>query len=176
MRALIDDALLFVLADGGSDRSEVDIGEVLRFATANLETAIEDAGVTITNDPLPVVRANFGALARVFQNLISNAIKYHSQLPLQIHVGCEGGDPKNGWIFSVADNGMGIDSKYGEQIFEPLKRLHGQQDYPGTGLGLAICRRIIELHGGEIWLKSEERQGSTFCFSLPSLARILQAS
>lgn len=167
MQQLIDDAIAFALADkSGAERSQVDMGEVLEFTLRNLYSAIAQTNAIITSGPLPVVTANFGALVRIFQNLIANAITYRSAEPPRIHVDCDGRD---GWIFSVADNGIGIEPEYHEYIFQPLKRLHSRRRYPGTGLGLAICKRIVEVYGGRIWLESQPGAGSTFYFTLPLL-------
>jgi two-component system, chemotaxis family, sensor kinase Cph1 len=170
MQKLIDDALLFALVDGAEKgKSRVDLGEVLQFVLSNLREAIGQAGAVVTSDALPAISANFGALAQVFQNLIANAIKYRSGQEPRIHVGCtrSGAD----WIISVADNGIGIKEQYREQIFTPLKRLHGKDQYPGSGLGLAICRHIIESHRGHIWVESVPGAGSTFYFTLPASAK-----
>lgn len=171
MQTLIDDALTFTLADGsGTERTQVDAGAVLQFALSNLEGAIAQADAAICSDRLPVVSANFGALAQVFQNLISNAIKYRTDEKPRIHVGCT--RVGTCWVFSVADNGIGIKPEYYEQVFVPLRRLHSQQWCPGTGLGLAICRRIIGSHGGRIWLRSKFGVGSTFYFTIPASAEL----
>jgi light-regulated signal transduction histidine kinase (bacteriophytochrome) len=166
MQTLLDDALEFALAEAsGRERDWVDMGSVVRFALSNLEAAIAQTGAAVTCDRLPPVHGNFGALARVFQNLIGNALKYRSQQTPRIHVGCA--SSSDGWIFSVADNGIGIRSEYVERVFEPFMRLHTQSQHPGTGLGLAICRQIVASHDGCIWLDSTPGAGSTFYFTLP---------
>jgi len=104
-------------------------------------------------------------LVQLMQNLIGNGLKYHGDKPPHVHVSAEHNG--NEWIFSVRDNGIGIDPKYSERIFEIFKRLHDQREYPGTGIGLAVCRRVVTRHGGRIWLESEPGPGSVFRFTLP---------
>jgi signal transduction histidine kinase len=138
---------------------------VLQSAILNLEATIRETQAEITHDNLPTVRGDEIQLTQVFQNLISNAIKYRSKQPPRIHVSAE--RQKDEWIFSVSDNGIGIDPQYSERIFGIFKRLHGRE-LPGTGMGLAICKRIIERHGGRIWVDSQMGKGSTFRFLLPA--------
>lgn len=166
MQMLVDDATAFAMVEASAaDRSRVEMNDALKFALSNLENAIAQRKAVITADPLPSAVANLGALSRVFQNLIANGIKYSNRQP-RIHVGCE----KRGaqCVVSVGDHGIGIDPEYRETIFQPFRRLHTQKKYPGTGLGLAICRRVIESHGGKIWVESEPGVGSTFYFTLPT--------
>jgi light-regulated signal transduction histidine kinase (bacteriophytochrome) len=109
-------------------------------------------------------------LAQLFQNLIGNAVKYRSKEVPRVHIAA---DERDGWcVFSVVDNGIGIEEQYAERIFGLFKRLHGRDEYPGSGIGLAICQRVVEQYGGRIWLeRSSPGGGSTFCFSLPSRTR-----
>lgn len=171
MNALIDDLLLYSkatkLADGPVP--SVDASGVLAEVLNSLSGQIEDAGATVTASALPLVRIHGSCLAQVFQNLISNSIKYRSGRAPMIHVSAQTAED---WcVFSVADNGEGIEPQFSQQIFGLFKRLHGQ-DYPGTGIGLAICQRLVTQYGGRIWLeKSEPGVGSTFCFSVPSRDR-----
>jgi light-regulated signal transduction histidine kinase (bacteriophytochrome) len=104
-------------------------------------------------------------LVQLMQNLIGNGLTYHGDKPPHLHISAERGGKE--WIFSVRDNGIGIDPKYYEQIFEIFKRLHDQKDYPGTGIGLAVCRRVVNRHGGKIWVESEPGHGTTFHFTIP---------
>jgi light-regulated signal transduction histidine kinase (bacteriophytochrome) len=119
------------------------------------------------HDSLPTVMADEGQLAQVFQNLITNAIKFRREgVPPQVHVSAEReGDE---WVFSVADNGIGIAPEQVDRIFQVFQRLHTKDEYEGTGIGLALCRRIVERHGGRIWVESEPGEGSTFTFTLPA--------
>jgi light-regulated signal transduction histidine kinase (bacteriophytochrome) len=128
--------------------------------------AIEENNARVTHDELPIVMADETQLVQVFQNLIGNAIKFHSEEAPHIHVSAE--KNKKEWIFSVRDNGKGIDPQYHDRIFVIFQRLQGKGEYPGTGIGLAICKRIIERHGGRIWVESEPGKGSTFYFTLPA--------
>lgn len=141
--------------------------EVVDWAVNNLYIAIQTANAEIKYEKstLPAVRANKVALVQLFQNLLSNAIKYHSAEPPKIEISVE---RRNGQlIFSVADNGIGIAPAYHERIFGLFKRLHTTREYPGSGIGLSLCRRIVQMHGGTIWVESEVGKGSRFLFSLP---------
>lgn len=166
MERLLDDMLAFTLAGNtAAELSDVDVENVLQFALSSLRPVIVETRATVISDPLPVVTGNFGALSEVFQNLIGNGIKYHGHDQPSIRIRCA----HNGehWTFGFSDNGIGIALEHREAVFMPLKRLHSEQQYPGTGLGLAICKRIIECHGGRIWLESQPGAGSTFYFTIP---------
>jgi PAS domain S-box-containing protein len=139
--------------------------EVLNRTLRNLGELIEESGTSVTHDPLPILKADSVQLERVFQNLIGNAIKFHHESQPEIHIGAERTNSE--WLFSVRDNGIGIEPKYYERIFIIFQRLHSVDKYPGTGIGLAICKRIVERHGGRIWLESEPGKGSTFFFTIP---------
>ena len=138
---------------------------ILNQALSNLKLMIRDNKATISHDPLPEVIADPTQLGQVFQNLIFNGIKFHREEAPKIHISAE--IKASEWVFSVQDNGIGIDPKYSERIFEIFKRLHKREEYSGTGIGLAVCKRIIERHGGHIWVESEVGKGSTFYFTLP---------
>ena len=143
----------------------VDCNNAIVAALANLKLAIEESGAVVTFDPLPVVSADPGQIIRLFQNLIGNAIKYRGDSEPASHVSAKReGDE---WVFSVADNGIGIDAKYYARIFQIFQRLHKRDEYPGTGIGLAVCKRIIDRHGGRIWVESEPGKGSVFHFTIP---------
>jgi light-regulated signal transduction histidine kinase (bacteriophytochrome) len=120
----------------------------------------------VTHDPLPKVMADPLQLSQVLQNLISNAIKFHGGEKPHIHISAE--QKEKEWVFSVNDNGIGIPAEYSERIFEIFQRLHNKKEYPGTGIGLATCKKIVERHGGRIWVKSEPGKGSTFYFTIPN--------
>jgi PAS domain S-box-containing protein len=138
---------------------------VLNQVLSGLELYIKENNATVTHDPLPEVMADNTQLAQVFQNLVINGIKFHSEEAPRIHISAE--KMASEWVFSVQDNGIGIDQKYSEKIFEVFKRLHKKEEYPGTGIGLSVCKKIVERHGGRIWVESELGKGSTFYFTLP---------
>ena len=133
----------------------VDASSVLIEVFANLKIIIDEADAAIHYDPMPKITANYLDLVQLFQNLIVNAIKYRSQKPLKIQINAwsEG----NMWLFSIKDNGIGIDPRYKERIFDMFQRLHSKSEYSGTGIGLAICKKIVESHGGKIWIDSTLR-------------------
>jgi PAS domain S-box-containing protein len=165
MQRLINDLLAFSRILHGQERStrEVDMEAAFGWAVMNLNNAIKETGAAITHDPLPVVQANEQEIVQLMQNLLGNAIKYHGPEPPRIHLSAE---ENTGEIrFAVSDNGIGIDPVYHQQIFGVFKRLHGK-DVPGTGIGLALCKRIVEKHGGRIWVESETGRGARFCFTL----------
>jgi light-regulated signal transduction histidine kinase (bacteriophytochrome) len=143
---------------------------VLELALKNLAVIIQETGAQITHDPLPTVQGIPSQLTLLFQNLIGNAVKFRKKdRPVRIHIGAQRyGDE---WRISVADNGIGIAEQYYERIFVIFQRLHTRRDYPGTGLGLALCKRIVEHHGGKIWLESKPDEGTTFFFTLARAPR-----
>jgi len=144
---------------------EIDAGAVLAKALGNLESSIRENGATVESGTLPRVRIREFQLEQIFQNLIGNAMRYRSEAPPVITVRATRQDRH--WLFSVGDNGIGIDPQYKEHIFGIFKRLHTTAEYPGTGMGLAICQRILERAGGRIWVESELGRGSTFYFTIP---------
>jgi light-regulated signal transduction histidine kinase (bacteriophytochrome) len=147
----------------------VDSMAVYQKAVANLQTALLEKGVQLSCDPLPMVSGEFTELVELFQNLIANGIKFNRSMPPRIHVSVR---EEAMWaVFSVRDNGIGIDREYRERIFLLFQRLHAREQYGGTGIGLTICKKIVERHGGKIWVESTPGQGSTFFFSLPRAAR-----
>ncbi|MEO8370255.1 MAG: chemotaxis protein CheB [Candidatus Solibacter sp.] len=143
----------------------IDCGRVLAEVLLNLHDAIAESGATVTSSPLPTLMAEEVMLTQLFQNLISNAIKYTGENAPRIHISAEK-DPE-GWLFAVVDNGIGIEPQFAGRVFGMFKRLHGKE-IPGTGIGLALCKKIVERKGGRIWVESEPGQGSTFKFTLPN--------
>ena len=139
--------------------------EVYSAALANLNAAIEEAGAEVAHEPLPALHADPVQLGQVFQNLISNAIKFRDRQSPRIEVSaCRQGAE---WTFAVRDNGIGIEAEHAAKIFKAFERLHSQAAYPGSGIGLATCKKIVERHGGRIWMESEPGCGSTFRFTIP---------
>jgi chemotaxis family two-component system sensor kinase Cph1 len=141
----------------------VNAGEALEGALTNLRQAIEESGARVTCETLPEIGFDRAQLGQLFQNLVGNAIKYRGERPPEVHVAAVRQGEQ--WIFSVRDNGAGIEPQYYRTIFEPFRRLHGR-DLPGTGLGLAICERIVQGFGGRIWVESEPGVGSVFYFTV----------
>lgn len=167
MQALIRDLLAFSRVETHAEVfQKVDAHSVLGVAVANLKAVIDETGALVTNGDLPQVRADPTQLTQLFQNLISNSIKFRNQSSApRVHVSAQ---RQNGsWCFSIQDNGIGIESKYKEKVFIVFQRLHTRQEYPGTGIGLALCKRIIDRHRGEIWFNSLPGRGTTFHFTLP---------
>ncbi len=140
-------------------------GNALDVALSNLHVAVAESQATVTRDTLPTVAADELQLTQLFQNLIGNALKFRGAAPPQIHVGAQ--RQNSHWEFSVRDNGIGIAPEYAERVFVIFQRLHTRQEYPGTGLGLALCKKIVERHGGRIWVESQPGAGATFRFTIP---------
>jgi PAS domain S-box-containing protein len=168
MQRLINDLLAYSrVGSRGRPFAALDFENVLSQVVDNLQIAIEEAGVSLTNEPLPRIYGDEIQLIQLMQNLIGNAIKFRSANPPTIHISANRKSKE--WIIAVRDNGIGIESQYFERIFILFQRLHLREEYPGTGIGLAICKRIIERHNGRIWVESTPEQGSTFYFSLPAV-------
>ena len=165
MQALIQGLLDYSRAGTAQYALEdVDCEQIVEQSMLMLKTRIEEVGAHITVDPLPTVRADPTQFAQLFQNLLSNAIKFKSEAPPEVHVTAE---RENGsWLFSVADNGIGVAPEYGERIFAVFQRLHSRDAYPGSGIGLAICKRIVERHGGRLWVEPRSEGGSVFRFTI----------
>jgi signal transduction histidine kinase len=165
MQGLIKDLLAYSRLGSREEKVAVtDCEIVLQTALAALRAPIQESGAVVTHDPLPTVTADEFQLLQLLQNLIGNAIKFHNAKPPEIHVSCRRDGQQ--WIFSVKDNGLGIEPRHFDRIFVIFQRLHSRQDYPGTGIGLALCKKIVERHGGRIWVESKPGTGSTFYFSL----------
>jgi light-regulated signal transduction histidine kinase (bacteriophytochrome) len=167
MQGLINDLLAYSrVGNRGKESGPADSAALLRQALENLQAAVDESGAQITCERLPVVNCDGGQIMQVFQNLVGNSIKFRNGPPPRIHVGVERTAAE--WVFSVRDNGIGIDPQYAGRIFEIFQRLHAQREYPGSGIGLAIARKIVERHGGRIWVESKLQQGATFFFTLPA--------
>ena len=168
MREMIDGLLQYSRVETRGDPFEpVDLETVLEDVRKNLRMKIDEHGAEITAEDLPRVEGDDGQLRQVFQNLLSNAIKYSGEDAPRVHVSAE--QDGTTWTISIADNGIGIDSDEQERVFEVFQRLHSRETHSGTGIGLALCERIIERHGGEIWVDSEPGEGATFSFTLPAV-------
>jgi signal transduction histidine kinase/DNA-binding LacI/PurR family transcriptional regulator len=167
MQTLIMDLLAYSrVGTRGKPFEPTDLGDALDAALANLQVAIEETGASITQDQMPTLSVDAIQITQLFQNLISNAIKFRQQNePPEIHIGAEHKD--SNYVLSVQDNGIGIDPQHFDRIFMIFQRLHTRDEYEGTGIGLALCKRIVERHGGQIWVQSEPGEGSTFSFTLP---------
>ena len=168
MQALVNDLLLYSrVTTRGKEFAPVDLNNALQEALANLDVAVTESSARVTHDPLPTVNGDTAQLGRLFQNLVGNAIKYRGEAPPQVHISAanESGE----WVFSVRDNGIGIAPEYAERIFVIFQRLHTREEYGGTGIGLSVCKKIVERHGGRIWVESQEGCGATFYFSLPQV-------
>ena len=173
MGQLLEDLLAYARADSDLDRRRpVSLASVVEAVRENLRASVEAAGGCLKCDPLPEVVGNETQLVQVFQNLISNALKYKRQEDPIVHVWAY--LERDNWVICVRDNGAGFDPSDADQIFRPLKRLHGK-DIPGTGMGLAICKRIVERHGGRIWAESVRGYGSVFRFTLPEVTESIRA-
>lgn len=166
MKQLIQDLLEYShVGTHGNPFTPTDCEKVLKKVLNNLEVSIIENQVHITHDKLPVIMADEFQISQLFQNLIANSIKFRSEEPPAIHIGSE---RQNGrWVFSVRDNGIGIEEEYSKRIFIIFQRLHGNNQYPGTGIGLALCKKIIERHGGKIWIRSKPGGGAVFYFTIP---------
>jgi len=168
MQALIDDLLTFSrVGRQGLALQNSDCNEAIEIACQNLENAIRETGAQVEHDRLPVIVADGRLLVQLFQNLISNSIKFRGTEAPHIQISAE--KQKREWIFAVTDNGIGIAPEHAQSIFGIFKRLHTHDEYPGSGIGLSICKKIVEHHGGRIWVESAPGRGATFMFVLPSL-------
>jgi PAS domain S-box-containing protein len=170
MQTLINDLLSFSrVGTRGKPFEPVESEAALKDALANLEVAIEKNHAKIEYDGLPMVTADAGQLTQLVQNLVGNAIKFHGKAAPVVRIEATRGDGM--WTFAVRDNGIGIDPKYFDRMFVVFQRLHAREEYPGTGIGLAICKKIVERHGGRIWVESEVGKGTTFQFTLPDATK-----
>ena len=167
MQNLIKDLLDYSrVGTENKEPGSIDCEFILNKVVSDIKAVIKENNATVSHDTLPEVMADSIQIVQVFQNLILNGIKFHGEQAPKIHIAAE--KKTNEWIFSVQDNGIGIDPQYSERIFEIFKRLNSRERYPGTGIGLAICKKIVERYGGRIWVESELGKGSTFYFTLPT--------
>jgi signal transduction histidine kinase len=166
MQKLISDTLSYSRVDAYCRPFVLtDFNAILKRSLSNLRLPIEQSGAVVTHDVLPEVMADPVQLSQLLQNLISNAIKFCNKEKPLIHISSK--QKQKECVFSVSDNGIGIPTEYREKIFQIFQRLHNNKDYPGSGIGLATCKKIVERHGGRIWVKSESDKGSTFFFTIP---------
>ncbi|MBI4511300.1 MAG: hypothetical protein HY698_16825 [Deltaproteobacteria bacterium] len=167
MKQMIDGILTYSrVGTHGRSLAPVNAEEVLAEVTEILRLAIEESGALISHDPLPMILADRQQFVQLLMNLLGNALKFRGHNPPRVHVSARRSDDE--WIFSVADNGRGIDPRHFERIFLLFQRLHTDHEIPGLGIGLAVAKRIVERHGGRIWVASEPGRGSTFTFTLPA--------
>jgi len=166
MQSLLSDVVDYWATGAGNGKSsQTDMEAVLRQALLSADKQIEETGAIVTHDPLPAVCGDFELLTKVLHHLIRNAIEYCGTASPRVHISARRADIE--WVFTVEDNGPGIDPAFQGRVFGAFKRLHGKE-YPGTGLGLAFCKKAIESQGGRIWMESTPSAGSTVCFTLPS--------
>src|SRR6185437_3693749 len=170
MQRLINDALAYSrVTTQGHGFELMDCHALLEEVLDDLRLAVDESRAAVTHDVQLTVMADRGQLGQVFQNLIGNAIKFRGQEPPWVHISAMRKDAA--WQFAIRDNGIGIDPQYADRIFVVFQRLHTKDEYPGTGIGLAICKKIIERHGGRIWVESQLGKGATFYFTLPAVTR-----
>jgi PAS domain S-box-containing protein len=166
MKQLIEDLLAYSrVGTRGREFQPTDTGAALQKALVNLRAAQQASGAEVTHGAMPMVLADAPQLTQLFQNLIGNAMKFRGEAPSKIHVACE--EKPDVWVFTVRDNGIGLDPQYADRIFMMFQRLHTKAEYPGTGIGLAICKKIVDRHGGRIWVESQPGKGCTFGFTIP---------
>ncbi|HEY9832186.1 MAG TPA: ATP-binding protein, partial [Stenomitos sp.] len=166
MQQLINDLLEFSrVGTRAKELKSTACEVVLSRVLENLKVAIAECQAIVTHDPLPIIMGDEIQLMQLFQNLIANAIKFYRQESPCVHLSVV--QQENDWVFSVQDNGIGMEPEYFERIFTIFQRLHSRTEYPGTGIGLAVCKKIVERHGGRIWVESDLGVGTTFYFTIP---------
>jgi light-regulated signal transduction histidine kinase (bacteriophytochrome) len=166
LQRMVDGVLRFARVDSSEQQLEaVDCNRVLERALHLLEEDIAKNDAEITSDELPTVIADQGQLEQLFQNLLSNALKFKNERAPRLHISAD--EQKDEWLLGFRDNGIGLDPQAADRVFLMFQRLHTQQEYPGTGIGLAVCKRIVTRHGGRIWVESQPGEGSTFFVALP---------
>lgn len=165
MKELINGLLAYSrLSSQGNSLEPSDCSAIFDQVPANLQAAVRESEAVVTRDALPTVMGDALQLGQLFQNLVGNAIKFHGEDPPRVHVSAERKDKE--WLFSVRDNGIGMDTQYADRIFVIFQRLHSGTEYPGAGIGLAICKKIVDRHGGRIWVESKPGKGATFYFTI----------
>jgi PAS domain S-box-containing protein len=166
VQEMVDAVLSYARVDSqGQDFTTVDLADVFEEVKAGLWKEIACARAEISNDPLPVVEADSSQIQQLLQNLLSNSLKFADKIPARVHVGVEEGE--DAWQISIRDEGIGLDPEAADRVFVMFQRLHTEKEFPGSGIGLAICKRIVERHGGRIWVESEPKRGATFFFTIP---------
>jgi light-regulated signal transduction histidine kinase (bacteriophytochrome) len=173
MQSLINDLLLFArIGTKGNAFAAVDCNAVMAKVLHDLHLAIEESGANVVLGELPAVQGDDVLLAQLFRNLLGNALKFRSEAPPQVEVRARRADAEQSWEFVVRDNGIGIEPRYFDQIFRLFHRLHTRTAYPGNGIGLSVCKKIVERHGGQIWVQSQAGHGTAFSFTIPDRARL----
>ena len=168
MRAMVDGlSALSRVTSAGKPFGPTDLNAAVKSAVSALEPEIDGARAVVTSDRLPSIVADEAQLEHLYHNLVENALRFSNGHRPRIHVGVE--DRSGERVFFVRDNGIGIDPRYGEQVFVVFQRLHARDEYEGNGIGLAICKRIVERHGGRIWVESESGKGAIICFTIPDM-------
>jgi len=166
MQSMINDLLQYSrVGTRGKPFAMTDFESIMDQALVNLKVAMEENNAVVSHDPLPTLKVDSSQMVQVFQNLISNAIKFRSKETPRVHITAKKKEFE--WIFQVSDNGIGIAPEFFDRLFIIFQRLHSRSEYPGTGIGLAVCKKIVERHGGRIWVESEPDKGSSFYFSIP---------
>jgi light-regulated signal transduction histidine kinase (bacteriophytochrome) len=171
MKMMIDDLLEYSRVGSGTEQyAPVDMDEVVNEVVDDLQISISESGASITHGKLPTITAVRSQMVKLMENLVANSIKYRDVAAPQIEISARRAGM--GWLFTVKDNGIGIEPKYADRLFKMFQRLHTKDEYPGTGMGLALARRIVERHGGSIWFESKAGEGSTFFFTIPIDRRV----
>jgi light-regulated signal transduction histidine kinase (bacteriophytochrome) len=174
MRAMLDGILEYARAGReGRALAPVDFNRALEEALENLRARIEETGAEVRHTTLPVLPGEYRQVVQLFQNLVGNALKFQGVDPPRVVIGAR--ERESDWRFAVKDNGIGIDPRFHQRIFGMFQRLHTAEEFPGTGVGLALCKRIVERHGGELWVHSAPGEGATFFFTIPKQAAASEA-
>ena len=150
----------------GKEFREVDVNRILNKVLTDIELQVNESGAVIEREKMPVINGDEAQIFRLFQNIIQNGIKFRRE-GVKPHITISFEKSGKEYIFIIKDNGIGIEEQYFERIFIIFQRLHTREEYPGTGIGLSICKRIVERHGGRIWIESKQGEGSSFCFTIP---------